>query len=143
TQQLRHEAQRQIDLVSAVAAPPRDSRLSFAVAAHERDSLLRKLAVAGIDWRDRPIVVHPGASAPSRRYPAERYAEVVSEVLRAQPRPIVITGDGEEAQVCAYVAAKAMPAGAARVHDLAGQLSLGELGALIEGAGALVSNNTG
>nr|ABI15638.1 glycosyl transferase [consortium cosmid clone pGZ1] len=168
-QQVRHETQRQLDLVSAVAPAPRDLRLSFSIPAHERASLARKLAEAGIDPSGEYIVVHPGASAPSRRYPAERYAQAVRELASCQPRPIVVTGGADEAPICAQVAAvhgvdpgvrafdgvrrraamldgmhrRVPTTSCTRVLDLAGCLTLGELGALIEGAGVLVSNNTG
>nr|WP_051939525.1 glycosyltransferase family 9 protein [Phaeacidiphilus oryzae] len=44
------------------------------------------------------VVVHPGANAPARRWPVERYAEVVRGLLAALPgRPVVLSGGpGEE-----------------------------------------------
>lgn len=140
-QQLRHEVERQLDLVARFAARPADLRLSFRVLEPDRATLAAKLREADVDPRAARIVVHPGASAPSRRWPAAHYAQAVRELAQRQCRPLVLTGDaGEAALVADIVASAGRPA---RVHDLSGRLTLGELGALIEGADLLVANNTG
>ncbi len=138
---LRHEVERQLDLVQGFAARPADLRLSFRVFDSDRASLAAKLRESGVDPAAGCIVVHPGASAPSRRWPAARYAQTVRELARRQPRALVLTGDaGERALAAGIVAAAGSPA---RVHDLCDRLTLGELGALLEGADLLVANNTG
>lgn len=140
-QQLRHEVERQLDLVAGFAPRPPDLRLSFAVHEHDRVSLDAKLGDAGIDPEAPCIVVHPGATAPSRRWPAAHYAEAVRELAHRQPRPLVLTGTvGEAPLVESIVVASGVRE---RAHDLAGRLTLGELGALLERADLLVSNNTG
>lgn len=141
--QLRHETERQLDLVASFAPRPADTRLSFRVHDHERASLAGKLRAAGVDPAAPRIVVHPGASAPSRRYPAERYAEVVRELAARQPRALVLTGDASEADLVARIVEASGRQGLEGVHDLSGRLALGELGAAIEGADLLVANNTG
>lgn len=138
---LRHEVERQLDLVAGFAPRPADLRLSFRVFDSDRASLAGKLKESGVDPAQGHIVVHPGASAPSRRWPAARYAQAVCELAQGQHRALVLTGDASEcALVAGIVAAAASPR---RVHDLCGRLTLGELGALIEGADLLVANNTG
>jgi ADP-heptose:LPS heptosyltransferase len=76
-------------------------------------------------------VIHPGASAPARRWPAARWAAVA----RAAPDPVVVTaGPGEEALARAVAAA-----GGARVF--AGGLR--ELAALVAGAARVLCADTG
>ena len=76
-------------------------------------------------------VVHPGASAPARRWPAERWAAVA----RAAPRPVVVTaGPGEEA-----LARAVARGGDAAVF--AGDLR--ELAALVAGAARVLCADTG
>jgi len=140
-QQLRHEVDRQLDLVAGFAPRPADLRLSFRVMQADRTKLASKLRGAGVDPAAARIVVHPGASAPSRRWPAAHFAQALRELAQRQHRCIVLTGDaGECALVDGIVAQADRPA---RVHDLSGRLSLGELGALLEGADLLIANNTG
>lgn len=140
-QQLRHEVDRQLDLVAGFAPRPADLRLSFRVARTDRTTLATKLREAGVDPAAARIVVHPGASAPSRRWPAAHFAQALRELAQRQHRDIVLTGDAGEAALVAGIVAQA--GGPAQVHDLSGRLSLGELGALLEGADLLIANNTG
>ncbi len=77
---------------------------------HERDRWCRLLRADGIDADPadlrlpRPdvpspapgaVVLHPGAGAPSRRWPVERYA-AVAEALRERGRRVVVTGGADE-----------------------------------------------
>lgn len=140
-QRLRHEVERQLDLVAFFAPRPPELRLSFRVFAADRASLAAKLHAVGVDAAEPRIVVHPGASAPSRRWPASHYAAAVRELARRQPRALVLSGDESEvALVDGIVRQAGRPA---RVYGLAGEVTLGELGALLEGADLLVANNTG
>lgn len=140
-QRIRHEVRRQLDLVAAVGADPRDAGMQFTVPRHAQRSIGRMLAEADVEDSVPLIVVHPGASAPSRRYPAEKFAEVVRTLGDARGCRLAVTGCTEERdlaqEICSSAAEKLRPV------DLAGRLSLAELGALISRADLLISNNTG
>jgi lipopolysaccharide heptosyltransferase II len=136
---VRHEVRRQLDLVDAVGARTADERLSFVVPLAATASVLRRLHQIRAN-RERPlVVVHPGASASSRRYPPELYARAL-DLLVAQTRcEALFTGDAGEARLVRFILGRmAQPA-----RSLAGELSLGELAALIREADVLVTNNTG
>jgi lipopolysaccharide heptosyltransferase II len=134
-QRVRHEVRRQLDLAAAVGCSTANTRLSFAVPARARRRV-RNLLRGGA----RPlVVVHPGASAASRRYPAESYARAVDLLVDETGCEAVFTGDAwEEPLVATVRAAMRSPS-----RSLVGRLDLGELGALIDEADLLVSNNTG
>jgi ADP-heptose:LPS heptosyltransferase len=85
------------------------------------------------------VVVHPGANAPARCWPAERYAAVARR-LRAEGHRVVVTGGPGDRAVTAEVAAGA---GLARGDVLGGGLPFGELSALVAGAALLISGDTG
>ncbi len=85
------------------------------------------------------VVVHPGAAAGSRRWPADRYAAVAAELHR-QGHRVVVTGSADEVRLCGCVAERA-GLGAAAV--LAGSLPLGELAALVADAALVVCGDTG
>jgi lipopolysaccharide heptosyltransferase II len=112
--------------------------MRFAVRASDKASLTAKLAALGIALDSPFVVIHPGASAASRRYPAERYAQVAGRLAEQTGWPILVTGGPDEADVCSQ---------ASGLHwmavNLAGALGLGELAALIDNAAVLVSNNSG
>jgi len=136
---LRHEVQRQLDLVATVGAGTREQRLSFKVPQACRawaDQWLRQAGIApGQAW----IVLHPGASAPSRRYPVELWARVVEGIAAQLACPVILTGSGEEQALVEAI----RRASAATATSLAGLLELGQLGALIERAPVLLCGNSG
>ncbi|CAB3653335.1 ADP-heptose--LPS heptosyltransferase 2 [Paraburkholderia phenoliruptrix] len=146
-QRTRHEVERQLDLVRQVGAQAPDTRMRFAVRETDRRSLAQQLAARGVhvdaDKGPRCIVLHPGATAASRRYPPERFGQVATRLATETGAPILITGSASERALAQAVIAAAAPRVRAQLHDMSGALSLGELAALIERASVLVSNNSG
>jgi ADP-heptose:LPS heptosyltransferase len=138
----RHEVQRQLDLVAHAGFTCSDARLRFALRDADRQALAQRLAAAALAPGRRYAVVHPGASAPSRRWPAERFGAAAAQLAGASGLSIVIAGDaGDRAHV--DVAQAACRAGGVEPVVLGGGLTLGELAALIDGAAVLVANNSG
>ncbi|MDR5784460.1 glycosyltransferase family 9 protein [Caballeronia sp. LZ065] len=133
-----HEVERQLALVARVGARTTDTRMRFNVRAEDVVSLSQKLHECGVDPDAPFIVVHPGASAESRRYPVERFAQVIERLGTHLQWPMLVTGSQSESALC-RAACGASP----HAHDLSGALELGELAALIERARVLVSNNSG
>ena len=84
----------------------------------------------------RYVVVHPGASAPARAWPAYRFGETV-RCLESAGWPVLITGSPGEAALADDVAA------GTHATVLAGRTSLPELAAVLAGAAAVVVANTG
>jgi ADP-heptose:LPS heptosyltransferase len=99
----------------------------------------RRLEEAQVD-RARPwIVIHPGASAPSRRYPREHFAHAARLLVLEHGQQVVFTGASDERDLVESIRADmGVPS-----HSLAGVLALPELAALIALAPLLISNNTG
>jgi lipopolysaccharide heptosyltransferase II len=139
TRAVRHEVLRQLDLVATVGFRAPDERLSLRLpgqAVRSVDALLARLGLEpGRGW----LVVHPGASAPSRRYPAEGFAEVTRRLVAATGARVLLTGTSDEHAIVDEIG-RATPG---RAHGLAGRLDLAELAALIARAPLLISNNTG
>lgn len=137
--EMRHEVRRQLDLVGSVGYVTTDDHLSFHVDECDRDEVTRKLEQAGIDATVPFAVVHPGATAASRRYPAVQFAAAARDLAQRTGIQIVVTGGHEERQLAETV----------RVHgprgtvSLAGELSLGETAAAIQLAAVLITNNSG
>lgn len=134
----RHEVERQLALVQSIGARAADQHMRFEVAQRDVASLNAKLAERGVLLDSPFIVMHPGATAASRRYPAERFAEAAAQLSDMTSWPVLLTGSASEMDVCVL-------AGGAHwmTVNLAGTLELGELAALIQHAKVLVSNNSG
>jgi ADP-heptose:LPS heptosyltransferase len=113
---------------SGIPADPADLRLP------EPDS-----SFGGAGPGRAPTIIHPGAAAPARRWPAGRFADVARQ-LAANGRAVCVTGSAGEQGLAALVARQAgLPA--ARV--LAGRTSLAELARLAARAELIISGDTG
>jgi lipopolysaccharide heptosyltransferase II len=135
---IRHEVKRQLDLAEAAGARPSDLRMSLAVPENARARARNILERAGIGEASSWLVLHPGASAPSRRYPPEHFAAAADQ-LAGRGWRIVLTGSASEERLISYIRQQMiMPS-----IGLAGRLSLAELAAVLEAAPLLISNNTG
>ncbi len=132
---VRHEVRRQLDLVEWVGARTSDMRLSFSVPQVARANVQALLE----DFRQPLIVVHPGASAPSRRYPPEQFARAADLVIDETDCHALFTGDAHERELIAAVQQRMRKPSV----SLAGRLGLAELGALIDEADLIICNNTG
>lgn len=86
------------------------------------------------------VIVHPGAAAEARRWPADRWARVVA-ALAARGRYVVLTGSEAEQDLCARVRLDADAGGA--VGDTSGRLGLPALAELVSTARLVVSGDTG
>ena len=136
---VRHEVRRQLDLVAAVGARTDDERLSLRVPPDAVARAEAALDALGLD-RARPwMVVHPGASAPSRRYPEEGFATAARRLTLEAGLQLVFTGSADEDGLVERVRELA----AVPTWSLAGRLALPELAAVLSLAPQLLSNNTG
>ncbi|OGB23741.1 MAG: lipopolysaccharide heptosyltransferase II [Burkholderiales bacterium RIFCSPLOWO2_02_FULL_57_36] len=137
--EVRHEVRRQLDLVSAVGCRSADERLSFKVPAPNAAWANRRLSTLGIDTQKPWVLIHPGATAASRRYPPSHWITVTRTLTSQLGYPIVFTGSADEEELIEGIRRAAEPS----AFSLAGELDLGKLGAMIACAPVVVSNNTG
>jgi lipopolysaccharide heptosyltransferase II len=132
---IRHEVERQLALVEHIGCRPDDTRLVLRVPAQARvaaEALLDTLGLPdGAPW----VLLHPGASAPSRRYPPPQFAAAAC----ALGRPVVVTGSAAESDLCARVCRLI----GSSARNAAGAFDLSTFAALIERAPLVITNNTG
>lgn len=136
---IRHEVQRQLDLVGRVGFSPNDERMRIMIGEEARRRTGERLASLRIAPEEPIIVVHPGATAASRRYPPELFADAVEQIHEQTHGRIFLTGDAAERPLIDEIRARV----SAPVISLAGQLDLPDLAALINRADLLLVNNTG
>ena len=136
---IRHEVRRHLDLVASVGFHVSRQGLSFSVQSGARVAMQDRLRAIGADDIMPLIVAHPGASAPSRRYPAPSFARALDLTLDELGGLVIFTGCEQEIDLIEGIR-RAM---AHRSHSLAGKLSLTALGALIADASLVIANNTG
>lgn len=135
---VRHEVQRQLDLVAATGARTENDALSLRVPPGALSRVAALLGQIGIDTARPWVVLHPGASAESRRYPWQGFAKAARTLVREDGWQVVLTGTEQERELTEAIRC-AMSAPAC---NLAGRLTLAGLCALISLAPLLISNNT-
>ena len=136
----KHEALANFDLLAPLGLRPpplavTSLRPSLAPVERWWDARVKRLS--------RPyLVLNPTAHALDLRWPAESFAQLATELVQVRPYLAVVLV-AERADDPSAVAIRARLGPVPWLMDLAGQTNLGELAALLLGAGALVSRNTG
>jgi ADP-heptose:LPS heptosyltransferase len=133
-----HEAERHLRLLEHLGLPPGPPpAMHFPITADDEAEHTGTSTRVGL-VPGRYVVVHPGASSPTRRWPAERYA-AVGDALAGDGWDVVLTGVGDERGISAAVRDRMR----APVTDLTGRTSLGSLAALLRDSALLIGNDTG
>ena len=128
-----------LDLVAAAGAPPGGGRRPvFPTDESSRLTVARVLGEHGLGPLERFAVLAPGANRSPARWHADRFA-VVADGLQAAGTRVILVGRAEDAKVARSVAASARRPDV----DLTSKTSLRELGALLDRAALLVTNDSG
>jgi lipopolysaccharide heptosyltransferase II len=135
---VRHEVRRQLDLVAAVGASTDDDQLSLSVPEDAFRAANATLAEFRIDQTRPWTVVHPGATASSRRYPPESFATVCRTLALEDAWQIVIVGDDSEMEIVEQIQ-REMGAPSVWLR----RLKLAELCAVLARAPLVIGNNSG
>jgi len=130
-----HEIERMLLLTDHLGVPRRGTALEFPIGAADRAELAA--AWADADAGAPYVCIHVGAQLASRRWPVDRFA-AVADAVAGGGRSVVLTGSAAEARLVDEVVQRMRR----RATPLAGKTTLGALGALIDGAEALVCNDT-
>jgi ADP-heptose:LPS heptosyltransferase len=132
-----HEVTMYLRLMSFLGIPLQGLHLEFPLTAEDENEFLRIPQSAEL-INSEYVCIHPGARLQTRRWHAERFADVADQ-LGAQGLNVVLTGGPDEAELVQSVSRQMK-----HPHlDLCGQTSLGSLGVLLKGSKLLVSNDTG
>ena len=129
----RHESLRGLELTEVLGFPAVEPEMVLEPRPEDEEEAKE---ILGRIEAERFLLVHPGSSASSRTYPAERYARVVEELCSETGLPVLVTGGPGEEDLAKEVAGSAgLPLG--------GETGLGAFASLIGRAAAVVTNNTG
>jgi len=134
----QHEVLRHLETVALAGAPSVGPEPTIAVSPAER-ARGRELTGAG---PEPLVVIHPGATDPRRRWPAERFVEVAVRCAAAGMR-VALVGAGDDAPVADAIARRASRSAGDAVFSLAGAMTIGELAGVLAVADAFVGNDSG
>jgi ADP-heptose:LPS heptosyltransferase len=131
-----HQVDRNLQLLESVEFPTGDRRLEVDISNESHISVSRRLQALRISAAEPLAILHPGASARARRYPAFAYGKVAA-LLRQRGWQPILTGSARESDLLdAVTDAAEFPA--PRLTDL----TMPEFAALIARATVVVCGNT-
>jgi ADP-heptose:LPS heptosyltransferase len=130
--------------MTGARGPFSDELEPIAVSEKDRAGLRTKLAKVGLTPESGYIVVNPNASdlLLERRWPIDHFVRLLELMVAAGERPILIGAPSERPYV-ESLWSRLPPAAQKQTLNMAGEVSLGELFALVDGARAVVTNDTG
>jgi len=80
----KHESDYTLDLIRSLGLPVSGGKVTMPTTVESDLRMDRFLKEQGVREGDRLVAIHPGASCPSKRWPADRFADVADR-LAAQP----------------------------------------------------------
>ncbi|SEB35622.1 ADP-heptose:LPS heptosyltransferase [Paramicrobacterium humi] len=137
----QHEVLRALEVVALAGAAP--VALEPRLTPTDEDLRAGTALTAALDG---PVLaVHPGATDPRRRWPAERFAELAARFVRAGGSALVIGGVADVDAVNEITRRGSALAGAdaERITSRAGDLGLSELVGVLATADAFLGNDSG
>jgi lipopolysaccharide heptosyltransferase II len=123
---------------------PVDELSAFQVSAGDEASLAELFEHTGV--RSGPyVVLNPNAGRLSleRRWSRANFAELARKIQSNTDATVIVVGSKSEQEYTAELRNLTTDLDPTRLVDLAGQMSIGELAALLRGAAAVVSNDSG
>lgn len=132
-----HEIRRNLRLMQYLGAPCADERLEFPLQPNDHCEAAWQSARAGLGLGPH-VCLHAGARCPAKRWAPRLFARV-GDALAARGYQVVLTGSAAERDIAAQVAqAMTRPA-----INLACEISIGGMAAVLARASLVVSNDTG
>ena len=132
-----HQVDRALHVLERLGVAAAARTLRAHVPPQGRAAARAALAAAGLAADQPYAVVLPGASCPSRRWPADRFRATCAQ-LGGKGMPVVVSGPAAERDLV-----EAVVSDTPGVVGLAGALDVPGLAGLLAGAAVAVTNNSG
>ncbi len=96
---IKHQVQRDLDLVAFTGAETADDRLTLNVTEDVTPNIFLKLSEAGVDLNERWILIHAGVSESKRSFPAGRLVETAKSLIAEYKCQVLFTGSTHEKEL--------------------------------------------
>ncbi len=130
-----HQVERNLRLIEHLGYVARDRQLKIKINDEARANVRELLAEQRLNMQDAYVIIHPGASAQARRYPAERFG-TLARLLSRKGLSVLLTGVEKEASLIEEIWEQAPEA-----HRIVGT-TLAEYAALIEQSALVICNDS-
>lgn len=136
---LKHERDYVIDVLKYVGIEAKDRSLYMPVKEDSEKRIDAVFGSAGLNKGDVIIVFNAGASCPSKRWSAERFAEAGNELVKRAGAKIVVIGGESDKEAGSKVASLIK----GTCLDLSGKTTVADLASIFRRSNLLISNDSG
>ncbi|MBF0522646.1 MAG: lipopolysaccharide heptosyltransferase II [Candidatus Omnitrophica bacterium] len=137
----KHESQYCLDVLEILGITTREGKLHVSTTKESdlwMEEYLRQNQIADKDFL---IGVHPGASDPSRHWPAHRFNELIDILIEKYQCKVIILGGPDVVSVSSTI--KSSLRNSAFVYDVTGKTSLHQFGSVLKRCNLFISNDSG
>jgi len=135
----KHELDYNFDLAGLAGIKIVDRALFMAVTEQDKESARDILRKNGLNSDGNLIIIHPGSSCPSKRWPLERFALLSDKINQLDKVKVIVVGGPDDRgiakQISSYVNSP--------VVNFCGQFDLKKLAALIQFSRLFITNDNG
>ena len=136
---LRHEAEYNLDLLSDLGVGGNARDLFMPIKTESEEWAKDLLASNGIKETDKLLAINPGASCPSKIWPADRFAQVAETLAKRHNFRILIVAGAKDIPLANMVAKKL----GGRALNLSGKTSVSHLASILKRCSLFISNDSG
>lgn len=135
-----HQADYYTELISRLGFKSYPTKLFLPLTQEEKNKASKLLRSLEVDSKLPIVILHPGASyGPSKRWPAERFAELGNLLRDRNKATVLITGSADEKELAESISSIMKN----KTINLSGRTSLRMLAGLISQANLFVTNDSG
>lgn len=136
---LKHEIDYTLGLLKYMGVKTQDRKMHVPLRRASEEKVRRIFSENGIADGERVVVLNPGASCPSKRWPAERFARAADELIDKHGVRVVIISGPDDANI-GHKTASMM---SSRRIDLSGGTTVADVAALLKASKLFISNDSG
>ena len=111
---------------------------SIDIKPQDKEYIKKILSEHKIEKGDKVIVVAAGARSHIKRWPQDKFVELIPSLIKEFGAKIVLVGDKDDAPINKYIAGHLVGS----VLDLSGKTTLGQLAALLSESKLLITNDS-
>jgi len=135
----KHEAEYCLEVLKAIGIDTEDIELFMPLKPQAEEWAEEILSKYKVDRRDKLIAINPGASCPSKIWPAERFAALADRLVEKYSAKVVLLAGPTDLKIVSEILAKIKNP----VINLSGHTTIGQLASFLKRCNLFISNDSG
>lgn len=136
---LRHEVEYNFDLLKSLGIDEVDRQLYMPIKKSSEQFVEELLKETGIASHDKIVAVNPAASCISRRWPVQKFSQVIDRLGALYRVKVLLVADSIHCSICEEL----LKLTTYKPINLSGRLNLSQLASLFERCALVISNDSG